>query len=270
MVQQKLIELSSGQSHLPRHLGPNGLEPDMLLSSNILTGHTKQSLDFIFRKNRLHSQTHIHKKPKSCADIQCMINSFAHENTSFFIKISYNTKTSFAHAYQPNRTRPAPAAYVLMHNRKESITMMTPYEKEHRRYHDIVRDILTCLKGEGYRVFLPVCETSSWGYIYDGQTNRILTLSYGPLGSHLTFTTKANKICGRGYHCAGTVIGENFLFLGEVHKDDIQKAIQYGQNRLFSDLLNQKDPNPKSMESYLYPDLSAFLSDIAWCQPQEL
>ena len=60
--------------------------------------------------------------------------------------------------------------------------MMTPYEKEQRRYHTIVKDILTCLKGEGYRVFLPVCETSPWGYIYDGQTNRILTLSYGPLG----------------------------------------------------------------------------------------
>lgn len=87
MVQQKLIELSSGQSHLPRHLRPNGLEPDMLLSSNILTGHTKQDLDFILRKNRLHGQTHIHKKPKSCADIQCMINSFTHKNTSFFIKI---------------------------------------------------------------------------------------------------------------------------------------------------------------------------------------
>lgn len=87
MVQQKLIELSSGQSHLPRHLRPNGLEPDMLLSSNILTGHTKQDLDFIFRKNRLHGQTHIHKKPKSCADIQCMINSFTHKNTSLFIKI---------------------------------------------------------------------------------------------------------------------------------------------------------------------------------------
>lgn len=65
MVQQKLIELSSGQPHLPRHLRPNGLEPDMLLSSNILTGHTKQSLNFIFRKNRLHGQTHIHKKLKS-------------------------------------------------------------------------------------------------------------------------------------------------------------------------------------------------------------
>lgn len=149
---------------------------------------------------------------------------------------------------------------------------MTHNEKESKRYHEILCDILTEFAKtnkdtQRYCIFKPVNEYNG-GIIFDKTLKSIVTVSYGELGVSLIYCTKPNKMCGYGYHIGGASLTvkpntPHYEFIGELSKEILNDAILYGKNCFITDIMKNASKNliiiDEEMTSrYLYKNVDEY------------